>query len=168
MFPNVSLHTVAPDNHSVIERLWEFYCHDLSEFRGTPLQPDGTFGVGRLPLFFDSPDRRAYLARDEKERPIGFVLIRGLTQEDRMVIGEFFVVRSVRRQGVGHQVALSMFERHPGRWAIPFQEENAGAAKFWRRVATAVAGNDWEEEARPVPGRPDLTPDIWILLDAKG
>jgi predicted acetyltransferase len=167
MFPNVSLHNVTPADQPVIGRLWELYRHDLSEFRGTPLQPDGTFGAGRLPLFFDDPDRRAYLVRDGDGLPIGFVLIRGLT-EDRMVIGEYFVVRSVRRQGVGHQVALALFELHPGRWAIPFQEENAGAAKFWRRVATMVAGQDWEEEARPVPGAPDLSPDIWILLDAKG
>ena len=32
----------------------------------------------------------------------------------------------------------------------------------WRRVATAVAGDAWNEERRPVPNRPDLPPDVWI------
>lgn len=166
MLPNLSLRLVTPADHPLIERLWQLYRHDLSEFRGTPLQPDGTFSIGRLPTFYDDPDRRAYLMYED-QLPVGFALIRGLLEE-RVVIGEYFVVRSARRRRIGQQAALALFAEHPGKWAIPFQEENAGAARFWRGVATSVAGDTWTEETRPIAsGRPDLTPDVWILLDAK-
>lgn len=84
------------------------------------------------------------------------------------MMAEFFVVRAVRRQQVGHEAMLQLFGMHPGRWEIAFQEANTGSARFWRRVATAVAGDGWSEEPRPVPGKPEIAPDVWITLQAQG
>jgi predicted acetyltransferase len=115
----------------VTERLWQLYRHDLSEFRGSVPDSEGLYKPGRLPTFFEDPDRCGYLIYSD-QAPAGFGLIRGLTEEQK-VMGEFFVVRAVRRQRVGHEAAMSLLRLHPGRWAIPFQEENQGAARFWRR-----------------------------------
>ena len=93
----------------------------------------------------------------------GFALIRGLSQEPK-VVGEFFVVRATRRQRVGHEAAKELLRLHPGCWGIPFQEENQGAARFWRRVATDIAGAACQEERRPVPGNQGIPPDTWLLL----
>jgi predicted acetyltransferase len=57
-----------------------------------------------------------------------------------------------------------LFARHPGEWEIPFQENNVAAARFWRRVAASVAGADVLEERRPVPGKPEVPPDVWLTL----
>ncbi len=160
------LEPVTVESRPVVERLWQLYRHDLSEFRGTLPDVDGTFTPGRLPRFYDDPDRAAYLVQTAA-RPTGFALVRGLS-EAPAVVGEFFVVRAARRQGVGHDAALDLFRRHPGTWEIPFQEENPGAARFWRRVATAAVGDTWCEEPRPVPGRPEVPPDVWITLDTRG
>jgi predicted acetyltransferase len=148
----------------VLTHLWQLYRHDLSEFWGTMPAEDGTFPLGRLPRYLDDPDRRAYLLLDAST-PVGFVCVRGLAGECR-VMGDFFVVRAMRRRGVGRKAALAAFRAHPGRWEIPFQDDNTGAARFWRQVATTVAGDAWQEERRPVPGRPDLPPDVWISFDA--
>ncbi|WP_040420394.1 GNAT family N-acetyltransferase [Actinopolymorpha alba] len=166
MSTHVSLHPVTPETRPVLERLWQLYRHDLSEFRGMMPDADGTFSLGRLPSFLEDPDRRAYLMFSDS-RVAGFAFVRGVNGEHR-VVGEFFVVRAARRQRVGHHAALALFRLHPGPWQIPFQEENPAAAHFWRRVATAEAGDAWHEEGRPVPGKPELPPDVWITLAEVG
>jgi predicted acetyltransferase len=147
----------------VAERLWQLYQHDLSEFRGSFPSPEGLFKAGRLPTFLSDPERCGYLVRSPSG-PAGFVCVRGVHTEPR-VMGEFFVVRAARRSGVGRSAAVDAMRRHPGRWEIPFQEENPGAAAFWRRVATDVVGSAWSEERRPVPDKPHVPPDVWLMLE---
>jgi predicted acetyltransferase len=146
----------------VVERLWQLYTHDLSEFRGSMPDDEGLYDNGRLPTYFDDPDRCGYLICRESALA-GFALIRGLSGEPR-IMGEFFVVRAARRQRLGHEAALELFDLHRGRWEVPFQEENPGAARFWRRVATDAVGPAWREVGRPVPGKPEIPPDTWLLL----
>jgi predicted acetyltransferase len=148
----------------VVEHLWQLYAHDLSAFRGSMPDGDGLFKLGRLPTFIDDPDRCGYLICGGSA-VAGFALIRGLSAEPR-VMGEFFVVRAARRQRLGHQAALDLLGLHPGRWEIAFQEDNPGAARFWREVATDAAGATWREERRPVSGKPEVPPDTWLLLSA--
>jgi predicted acetyltransferase len=157
-----SLRLVAGEDRLVLDRLWQLYAHDLSEFRGSMPDEHGRYGLGRLPMYLDDPDRAAYLIY-RGSALAGFALIRGLSGEPR-VIGEFFVVRAARRHGVGHRAALELLGRYPGRWEIAFQEENSAAARFWRAVATAAVGEAWTEELRPIPNKPEATPDVWLLL----
>jgi len=162
----VVLRRAGPADRPVMARLWQLYLHDLSEFRGLMPGADGRYPEHRMVAFFTDPDRAAHLVR-VGDAPAGFVLVRGL-QGTARVMGEFFVVRAARRRGVGHVAARAALAGFPGPWEIPFQEANAGAARFWRRVATVTVGEEWHEEARPVPGRPELEPDVWLSLVAPG
>ena len=159
----VTVREVGEESRAVIERLAQLERHDLSEFRGTLPNPDGSYEIPWLPLFFEDPERRTYLIHFDGALA-GFVLTRPLDAEATSVTA-FFIVRALRRKGVGHQAALELLRQQPGRWGIAFQEANPGAGRFWRRVATDAVGSDWVEEPRLVPGGPDLPPDIWIFLD---
>ena len=156
-----SLVRMSDADRPVAERLWQLYQHDMSEFRGSFPSADGLFKAGRLPSFFSDPERCGYLVRSASG-VAGFVYVRGVLTEPR-VMGEFFVVRA----GVGREAALAALRLHPGRWEIPFQEENPGAAAFWRRVATDLAGPAWSEERRPVLDKPHVPPDVWLMLDVR-
>jgi predicted acetyltransferase len=159
---DVSL-TPATDQWPVLERLWQLYRHDLSEFRGSMPDDAGLFTLGHLTWYAgDDSDHCCYLVR-RGDVLAGFVLLRGLVTEPR-TMGEFFIVRAARRGGVGHAAAVEAIRRHPGRWEIAFQEENPKAARFWRRVATDVVGDAWTTESRPVPGKPHIPPDTWLFL----
>ena len=79
-------------------------------------------------------------------------------------MGDFFVVRAARRQGVGNEVVEELFARYRGPWEIGFQGNNRGAPEFWRRVVSAAAGTDWREERRPVPDKPHIPDDHFILF----
>jgi predicted acetyltransferase len=161
----VVLELVTAQSRPVVENLIQLYIHDLSQFRLTRPDTMGRFNHDeRYAVFFSDPDRCAYLFRDESG-PVGFGLVRGLSESRRLMAG-FFVVRGVRRLGVGHAAALEMLRRHRGTWEIPFQDENAGAARFWRELATLAAGPNWSEERRPVPMKPQIPDDVWITVDS--
>jgi predicted acetyltransferase len=161
----VELELVSEVSRPIVENLLQLYIHDLSQFRlGLPDETGRFNHDDRYAAFFTDPDRCAYLFRVESG-PVGFGLIRGLNESRRLMAG-FFIVRGVRRLGVGHHAALAMLRRHVGVWEIPFQDENVGAARFWRELAAAAVGEKWTEDRRPVPMKPHIPDDVWITLDS--
>ncbi|TDE13121.1 GNAT family N-acetyltransferase [Jiangella asiatica] len=135
--------------------------HDMSEFWGALPDPDGTFHTARLTTALENPDDWAAYLLTRDNRPVGLALVRGLTGPVR-VLNAFFVVRALRRGGVGLRAVRDLVARHPGPWEVAFQDDNVTAVRFWRRVAQQLAGDAWTEEHRPVPGRPEAAPDTWI------
>jgi predicted acetyltransferase/8-oxo-dGTP pyrophosphatase MutT (NUDIX family) len=148
----------GPATWPVVERLWQLYQHDLSEFRHSAPDTDGRFVTGRLATFRDRDDRVGYLAR-LGEVPCGFALVR--TEREQTVMGEFFVTRSTRGRGVAAAFAAEVIGRHPGPWAVPFQNENPRAATFWRRVCPGLLA-EVAETTYAVPGKPHLPADVWL------
>ena len=147
----------------VVERLWQLYSHDMSEVRGTLPNQEGLYKPGRLATYLSSPDDVDGYLIWHRDAPAGFAFVSGLSGELRHM-GDFFVVRAARRQGVGNVVAAELFARYPGNWEIGFQGNNRGAPEFWRRVVSAAAGTDWREERRPVPDKPHIPDDHFILF----
>jgi len=156
---------VGGDDWPVVERLWQLYQHDLSEFRHSAPDADGLFQAGRLPRYRSTEDSVAYLAR-RGEVPCGFALVHGVSGERRLM-GEFFVSRSARGRGLAAAFASEVLARHPGRWVVPFQDENPRAAAFWRRLAADVL-DDVSEQTVAVPGKPHLPPDVWLTGTLRG
>ncbi|WP_327714010.1 GNAT family N-acetyltransferase [Streptomyces sp. NBC_00490] len=161
----VTLWPAGIELRPVVEQLAQFYRHDMSEFLGHLPAEDGRFGFRSLPLFFEEPGREALLIR-YGEAPGGFVLTWRMP-EGATSISAFFVVRALRRRGVGRRAALQVLRSRPGPWAIAFQQANEGAARFWRGIATAAVGSDWHEETRPVPppAPASLPDDHWLFLN---
>ncbi|WP_424888441.1 GNAT family N-acetyltransferase [Streptomyces sp. XH2] len=163
---SVSVQLASEADRPVLERLWLMFRHDMSAFDGSMPALDGTFRSDRLDAALAGAGWAAYLLRSGPY-PAGLALVRGVGGPAR-VMNSFFVARGARGKGAGLRAAREVVARHPGRWEIPFQDANAAAVRFWRRVAAEVAGGAWEEERRPVPGRPDLPPDVWISFGEAG
>jgi predicted acetyltransferase len=145
---------------SVLENLGQLYRHDLSEALAHLPNPDGTFNNRRLDAFRVDPAYRAWLIM-VAGRLGGFVMIRP-RDDGSMSVMDFFVVRALRRTGVGRAAALLVLREHQGRWRIGFQSYNPGAREFWSSIATEVAGDTWTtHDDPPVDGRP---PDSWICF----
>ncbi|MER5450275.1 GNAT family N-acetyltransferase [Streptomyces sp. NPDC002764] len=162
--PDVSVRLATAGDRPVVERLWLMFRHDLSGFRGVLPNPDGTFRGDRVEAAFARDGWAPYLfLRDD--RPVGFAFVRPPAGPVR-VLNSFFVVRGARREGVGLRAVREVVGRHPGSWEVAFQYDNHPAVRFWRRVARELAGDAWSEEARPVPDRPELPPDVWISFAA--
>jgi predicted acetyltransferase len=125
----------------------------------------GLFTAGPLPTYLDDPDSAGYIICQDS-RPVGFAFVSGVSglEIQSMHISEFFVVRAVRRSGIGSLAARQLFAQHAGHWEVAFQEENPGAARFWRQLAVEVCPKGYREERRAIPGKPHLPPDTWLLL----
>lgn len=163
---SVTIEVAGSELRPVIERLAQLERHDLSEYRGYVPDENGLFAYARLPLFFEEPGYRAFVIR-YGSGIAGFALTRVRVEDGATSVVSFFVVRALRRSGVGYRAALALLAERPGPWAIAFQEVNQGAARFWRRVITAAVGSKWQEMRVPVPppARADLPPDVWLFLD---
>ncbi len=145
----VSLRRADASLRPVVEHLAQLERHDLSELVDLLPGPDGLFDVPRLPRFFTDADHEAHLIHAGDDLA-GFCLVRPY-DDGSSFVQSFFVVRALRRYGVGAAAAVELLRSRPERWSIAFLEENEAAAAFWRRVAAVVADDGWTEERRPSP-----------------
>lgn len=162
--PPIHVVTAGRERRQVLERLWLLFRHDMSDYDGRLPFPDGTYRSERLESALTEPNWGAHLVL-AGEAPVGFALTRSLDAEP-FVLTSFFVVRGVRRSGVGRAALSRVLGTRPGRWAVAFQDDNRGAVRFWRAVAEQH-DPDWAEERRAVPQRPDLPPDSWISFQVR-
>jgi len=158
----VELVVVDRSHRAVLENLGQLYRYDLSEpYRLRP-NADGTFNNRRLDRFLAGvdPEHRAWLIRVDGALG-GFVMTK-LAEGGGTSIDDFFVVRALRRSGVGTNAARQVIAMLPGRWAVGFQSYNPGAQRFWTGIAQSFVGDEWEtHDDPPVAGRP---PDTWITF----
>lgn len=157
---DVTVRPADAADQPVLERLWLMFRHDMSEFQHQLPDAEGAFRSDRLRAAFQDADWAAYLLTSGSH-PVGLALVRNLSGR-RRVLNSFFVVRAARGAGLGLRAVRDVVARHPGPWEVAFQDANTAAVRFWRRVATELTGDGWTEERRPVPGRPDAPPDVWI------
>lgn len=156
----VELVPVDRSHRAVLENLGQLYRHDLSEAYGLLPNPDGTFNNRRLDLFRTDPRRRAWLINVAGH--LGGFVMTAPADDGSTTISDFFVVRALRRTGVGREAARQVLAMFPGRWSIGFQSYNPGVQRFWTQVASDAVGDAWRtHDDPPAQGRP---PDTWITF----
>ena len=160
---DVSVDPAVESDWPSVERLGQLYLHDLSSSRGYVPDERGVFEFRTLALFRTDPGRQAWVIRAH-EQLAGFALTRPWEKGGTSMYA-FFVVRALRRLGVGRMAARALLHRVPGEWGIAFQDANAGARAFWEQVARDVVGERFRVE-EPENGQ-GLPPDVWIRLDSR-
>jgi predicted acetyltransferase len=164
MRQSVRLISVDESRRPVLDRLWQLYKHDLSEFRDSHPNAEGLFVTSRgIDELLSDGGHEATLIYAE-EQLAGFVIVGGLNGS-RRDISEFFIVRSWRRKGISAKVAEGIIRRHPGPWQLAFQENNVVAARFWRSLAEKLTKGAYDMELRPVPHKPHVPPDTWLSFE---
>ena len=156
----MTLTEVDRSHRAVLSHLGQLYRYDLAAAYGHLPNDDGTFNNRRLDTFLagHDPGLRAWLVHVDG-RLAGFAMVR-TADDGAHSVADFFVVRTLRRCGVGRTVARDLLALFPGRWRIAFQRYNPGAEEFWTAVAREAAGEDVVlADDQPVDGRP---PDTWL------
>ena len=161
----VEIERAAPSQRPVLENLASLYLHDFSEVFRDPPGPDGRFVYERLPLYFREAGRTPFLVRADG-RLAGFALVsRGSVisgAADVFDLSEFFVVRGLRRTGVGSTAAAAVFSAFPGAWEVRALERNPGAAAFWAQAISRHTAGDFQ--VAPWQSAPDLSWQVFRFV----
>lgn len=140
---HIEVIAAAPEQEPILANLLELYAHDFSEFDNIELGADGRFGYKYLSLYWENPDRHAFLVRIDGKLA-GFVLVKRGSEisgnQDVWDVAEFFIVRGYRRRGLGIKVAHEVWRAFPGRWEVRVMESNHSAKQFWERTITKFIG----------------------------
>ena len=137
--PQIDLIRATQEDQERLANLLELYVHDFSEILDLTPGDDGRFGYPLAPYFSDA-GRFPFLIRADG-RLAGFALIWAgsqVTGDPKVFdVAEFFVVRGLRRHGVGQAAALRVFASFAGTWEVRVIEQNVGALVFWERAVSA-------------------------------
>jgi predicted acetyltransferase len=131
----VTLAAATVADASLLERLLELYCYDLSEVFGLEVDGQGRYGYAQLPLYWSEPGRRFAFLIHAGASIAGFALVvQGSpisTDPACHDMAEFFVLRRHRRSGVGRQAVLGLFRQFAGPWTVRVAEQNQKGCGFW-------------------------------------
>jgi predicted acetyltransferase len=154
---NVALVRASESDHGTLANLLQLYVHDFSEFLGTSPSEAGQFSYPALPLYWREAGRAAFLIR-AADRLAGFALV---AQGSRLSgdpavsdLAEFFIVRGVRRTGVGRAAAHELFTSVPGVWEVRVIESNHPAQRFWQTVIEQYTRGTFELDIWSPDDRP--------------
>lgn len=149
---SVRLTVAIPAQEPMLQNLMQLYTHDFSEFwAGTErgdLDPDGRFEAYPLSEYWSRPNWSAlFIWRNQILA--GFSLVNDNTHSGLAAnrnVGEFFILRKHRGQGVGQIAAQHIFALHPGSWEVAVARRNVQAWEFWRNtIQNAGRAADVEE-----------------------
>lgn len=154
MADRVSLERGEPSQREILANLVQLYIHDFNDFlapdRKIPLEENGRFSDAlRLGDYWSEPDRSVWFIRSGGVLA-GFALLNrhshcGQNLDHNM--GEFFIARPYRRDGIGVRAAIDLIAMHPGQWEIAVGARNTPARAFWPRVIAALNAQDAETRA---------------------
>ncbi len=143
--PSVNLVPIRRSQSLVLANLFELYVHDFSEQVPLALKPNGRFDLPLDEQWWTSEDSFPFFIH-HLGALAGFALARRgsrvTSARDVMDVAEFFVVRGLRRRGVGQAAAHALFSGFPGSWEIRIRRTNPSAKRFWLQAAQAWLGQE--------------------------
>ncbi|MFO7943598.1 MAG: GNAT family N-acetyltransferase [Anaerolineales bacterium] len=148
-YRDVKIVPAERDQRKIMERLFQLYLYDFSQFVDLEIDKRGCFEYPSLDLYWQEPDRFPYFIEVEGKLA-GFVLIKKKVEnvDDHQIfdVAEFFVLRSYRRQEVGTRSAHMIWDRFPGRWVVRVMKANKPAVQFWEQAVEKYTGGDFRQQ----------------------
>ena len=141
----VSLERGEPHQREALANLVQLYIHDFNDFlapqRKIAMGENGRFAdVLRLEEYWTRQDRAVWFIRVGGALA-GFALLNRHSHCNRPVdhnMGEFFISRPYRRDGIGARAAVDIIEMHKGQWEVAVGARNGPALAFWPRAIAAA------------------------------
>jgi predicted acetyltransferase len=128
----------------------QLYSYDFSEINNWALGSDGLFPqIDCFEEMWGDPCRYPRLMLMNTE-PVGFAIVRR-TGKDRFDMEQFFVLRKIRRTGIGCEAAKMLFREFSGHWTVEQIAPNKAAQSFWRRVISDYTDGNFEDTMEDDP-----------------
>lgn len=132
----------SAEHQPTLRNLLQLYLHDFSEVLTRAPDRDGTFPYPYLDAYWTDEWRKPFLITADDE-VAGFALVRTVSVVTGSAgvadMAEFFVVRGLRRHGVGRAAAHLLFARFHGTWEVRVIDHYPAAQAFWSTVIDDAA-----------------------------
>ena len=92
--------------------------------------------------YWSAPDRWPMIIRVDGATA-GFALVNTVSHQGGTIqrnMGEFFVARKYRRDGIAGEAVRQVLALFPGRWEVAVMARNSKAQVFWPRAIAAAPG----------------------------
>ncbi|QHW34288.1 GNAT family N-acetyltransferase [Paenibacillus rhizovicinus] len=136
------------EDRETLKNLMQFYDYDFSAFISIDVEDNGLYSPYAYldDYWIDAAHRFPYLIK-RAGRYAGFALVRRIETEDRhyFSIAEFFIMKKYRKNAIGRQVAVRLFDLHEGDWEVFQLESNKPARIFWTKVIGDYSGGAFTE-----------------------
>ena len=153
---NIEIDEAPLDMMPVIQNMARFYAYDLSKSCGFYDLFDWSFPENGLYESIDlsrywQTDHFPFIIRIDGELA-GFALIYkiGTTPDVDWNMGQFFIVGKYQGKGIGHQVAVEIFNQLHGVWEVMQMPDNIPAIAFWKKVITDFTDSKFSEERKAI------------------
>lgn len=140
---NLEIRKASMKEKPIIQNLARFYIYDLSEYQKRKCPENGLYEDEDYLRYWKEEGYSPYLIKCENELA-GFALIDkgGSSPAIDYQVGEFFILRKFRGEGIAGKAAREIFERHPGNWEVMALSNNLPAIGFWEKcIADHSQGN---------------------------
>ncbi|WP_270168594.1 GNAT family N-acetyltransferase [Paenibacillus sp. SYP-B4298] len=138
----------------VIRNLMQYYQYDTTEYNNEDPSPFGLFDYNYLDHYWtdhgkETEGRVAYIIKI-RGNLAGFAMVNNFSvincDSNAKTIAEFFIMRKWRKQGIGRNVALRIFDTHMGGWEVKQEKENLIAQKFWESVVKQYTNGRYNKQ----------------------
>ncbi|KRG14688.1 GNAT family N-acetyltransferase [Lederbergia galactosidilytica] len=146
----------------IIKNLYPFYLYDLSGHYDRFPNAHGIYEDSDdfqtlsdqykvQNIWWEKPDVLFPFLIKVNGKPAGFILIASPPYCNKRIdyfVNEFFLIQSLRGQGIAEQAANQVFEQFEGNWELFTNpsEKNIVGQKFWRKTITNYTNGVYKEE----------------------
>ena len=134
--PMIRLQTVQKKDRDLLWNINQKYLYEMTNFYDDPMDESGNYHYGHFDDYFSDPMRVAYFIFDD-DVLVGFAMIcpySNIGQDPDYTMAEFTIFPAYRRKHFAFNAAKMIFDKHPGKWEIKYNEKNSGAKKLWIAV----------------------------------
>ncbi|MBI9011453.1 MAG: GNAT family N-acetyltransferase [Clostridiales bacterium] len=142
----IDFYKATPADNTSLERLFQFFAHDTSEFSGKEIGSDGFYhGLNDLEDYTSQSNYRTYMIQVDGNLA-GFVVVR--LEETINYLRHYFIVRKYRKQKIGLKAVHRIFDMFPGDWRVSTLDYNLPAIKFWEKTLCEFTNDSYSKMRR--------------------
>ena len=131
------------DEQPFIYMLLQSYLRELAEFEDIPRNESGEYEYQYLKYYWTENTRWPYLFYFDG-KTAGFALVQ--LENETFIMAEFTVFMEYRGYGFGLVFADELIQKHPGKWNIEYDINNAAANNFWNKLVKTIKVSNLKKE----------------------
>ena len=144
---NIYLEKVTINNKEILYRLLQYSLFEESENDLNEMNEEAIFEYKYFDNYFKDLDRDAYFIKEKNtNKLLGFAMVNKYTQivQDGHSIAEYMVIPKYRRNKIGKNVAIELFNKYKGNWEVTPSLNSQKAYLFWKNVIEDYTNNNYE------------------------